>query len=72
MLFRSAIITTGYIYRVTQYSLVGEYASRTAYIGREGKIKIPNFKIKFFFRKSGNQSATAGLNKVEPKYTYRD
>ena len=61
-----------YIYRVTQYSLVGEYASRTVYIGRESEIKILNFKINFFSKKLENQGITVGLNKIKPKYTYRD
>ena len=43
-----------YIYGVAYYSLVKEYTSYTAYIGRESEIKILNFKIKFFFRKLGN------------------
>ena len=42
------------IYRVTQYSLIGECVSHIVYIGREGEIKILNFKIKFFSRKLGN------------------
>ena len=60
------------VYGVAQYSLVGEYASRTVYIGREGEIKIPNFKIEIFFKKLGNQGVTAKLNKVEPEYVCRD
>ena len=36
------------VYKVVQYSLVGEYISCAVYIGREGEIKILNFKIKFF------------------------
>ena len=42
------------------------------YIRREGEIKIPNSKINFISKKSGNQSVTAGLNKIKPKYTCRD
>lgn len=61
-----------YIYGVVQYSLVGECANYIAYIGREGKIKILNFKIKIFSRKLGNQGIIIGLNKVKPKYAYRD
>ena len=43
-----------------------------AYIGREGEIKILNFKIKFFSKKSGNQNVITKLNKIKPKYTYGD
>ena len=43
-----------YICGVAQYSLVGEYTSRAVYIGREGEIKIPNFKIEIFSKKLGN------------------
>jgi hypothetical protein len=43
-------VTTGYIYRVTQYSSVREYASCAAYIKREGEIKILNSKINFFLK----------------------
>jgi hypothetical protein len=42
-------VTTGYICGVAQYNLVGEYTSHIAHIGREGKIKILNSKIEFFF-----------------------
>ena len=65
-------MTTGYIYWVIQYSPVGEYTSCIVYIEREGKIKILNFKINFFSKKSGNQGVIIGLNKIKPKYTYRD
>ena len=42
------------IYGVVQYSLIGECASRITHIGREGEIKIPNFKIEIFSKKLGN------------------
>ena len=60
------------VYRVVHYSLVRKCASRTAHIGREGEIKILNFKIEIFSKKSGNQSTTVGLNKVEPKYACKN